>query len=502
MKKEIFLTTVLLLVITVSVSANTRLVPTEYASIQAAIDDSCDTDIVIVANGTYTGPGNQDIDFKGKAITVRSRNGPENCIIDCNSGENNEHIGFILCRGETNDSLLEGFTITNGYTWRFCGMFSCTMGGIICVNSSPTIKNCIIKNNTGAGIWCQYSSAVIENCTISNNRDILEGNGINCSDSNLIISNCEITYNECRGISGVQSSVIVKDCNIQGNMEEGINFGLCSITINDCKIRNNMESGIICSNCSAEISNCILSDNSTLTNGGGIQCRGNGIVKIDKCVINNNTSINSYGGGISCSDGITPMISNCTIVNNYARLNGGGVALHLSNASIINSILWGNTSGEQGPQIAVRHTGWPSTLNISFSDVQGGQEAVYVEPECTLNWNIGNINLDPLFADPNNGDFHLESQAGRWDPNTKSWVIDSNTSPSIDAGDWMTPIGLEPFPNGGRINMGAYGSTAEASKSYFSKPPCQTIIAGDINGDCIVNFNDFALLASHWLEER
>jgi hypothetical protein len=60
----------------------------------------------------------------------------------------------------------------------------------------------------------------------------------------------------------------------------------------------------------------------------------------------------------------------------------------------------------------------------------------------------------------------LKSEAGRWNPNTKTWVVDDVTSPCIDAGDPNIPVGDEPFPNGVRINMGAYGGTAEASKSY------------------------------------
>ena len=89
---------------------------------------------------------------------------------------------------------------------------------------------------------------------------------------------------------------------------------------------------------------------------------------------------------------------------------------------------------------------------------------------------------DPLFSrnghwDPNDtqenpyddfwidGDYHLKSQAGRWDPNSQSWVIDNITSPCIDAGDPNSPVGDEPEPNGGVVNMGAYGGTAEASKS-------------------------------------
>jgi len=65
---------------------------------------------------------------------------------------------------------------------------------------------------------------------------------------------------------------------------------------------------------------------------------------------------------------------------------------------------------------------------------------------------------------------HLRSQAGRWDPKTGAWVRDTVTSPCIDAGDPESPVGREPFPNGGIINMGAYGGTANASKSSLRVP--------------------------------
>jgi hypothetical protein len=134
------------------------------------------------------------------------------------------------------------------------------------------------------------------------------------------------------------------------------------------------------------------------------------------------------------------------------------------------------------------------------------------------------LTVDPLFSQPGywdtilrifpgtsisfldyiwvNGDYHLKSQAGRWDPNSQTWVKDDVTSPCIDASDPNSPIGYEPFPNGGIINMGAYGGTAEASKSYFGEPVCETIVAGDINGDCKVDFADFAIMVSHWLEKH
>jgi len=170
---------------------------------------------------------------------------------------------------------------------------------------------------------------------------------------------------------------------------------------------------------------------------------------------------------------------------------GGGMYNTIdSSPTVTNSILWADVPSEiEG-----------GTAFVTFRDVQVGWPGE------------GNIDADPLFADPNKGDYHLKSQAGRCESseNSKSeilnskllngeWVQDDVTSPCIDAGDPSSPIGLEPFPNGGRINTGAYGGTAEASKSYFGEPVCETIVAGDINGDCKVNFKDFAFMALHWL---
>jgi hypothetical protein len=113
-----------------------------------------------------------------------------------------------------------------------------------------------------------------------------------------------------------------------------------------------------------------------------------------------------------------------------------------------------------------------------------------------------NISVSPLFVDPEKGDYHLKSRAGRWDPATQTWIKDDVTSPCIDAGDPSSLIGQESFPNGGRVNMGAYGGTTEASKSYFGEPTCEVIVAGDINGDCRVDFIDMQIMAIHWLEDH
>jgi hypothetical protein len=143
-------------------------VPSDSSTIQGGINGAVDGDTVLVADGIYTGLGNKNVDFKGKAITVRSENGPDTTVIDCGG----EGRGFFFHRGEDEDSRVCGFTIRHGLV--------SSGGGICCANSSPVITNCIICDNEataltpgtpqGGGIWCDaYSSPVISNCVIRNN---------------------------------------------------------------------------------------------------------------------------------------------------------------------------------------------------------------------------------------------------------------------------------------------------------------------------------------------
>ncbi len=127
--------------LSIDVSSVAIHVPGDYATIQAAIDAAVEGDTVLVDDGVYTGEGNKEIDFRGKAITVRSKNGPENCVIDCeNSGR-----GFWFHSSETRDSVLRGFTIQNGRVEDDNG------GAIYCDGASPTIVGNIITDNSATG---------------------------------------------------------------------------------------------------------------------------------------------------------------------------------------------------------------------------------------------------------------------------------------------------------------------------------------------------------------
>jgi hypothetical protein len=186
------------------------------------------------------------------------------------------------------------------------------------------------------------------------------------------------------------------------------------------------------------------------------------------------------------------------------RLNPGG-----GTATVINCIIWDCSQPvtlADSSSTEIEDTG--SHITIRYCDIEGGRDGISVSgTHSTVTWGQGNIDADPQFADPDKGDLHLKSQAGRWDSNegprsSRGWTSDDVTSLCIDAGDPNSPIGHEPFPNGGFINIGAYGGTAEASKSYFGESVCETIVAGDINGDCKVDFADFQIMALHWLEQK
>ncbi|MHC4286161.1 MAG: hypothetical protein ACYSWZ_24785 [Planctomycetota bacterium] len=207
--------------------------------------------------------------------------------------------------------------------------------------------------------------------------------------------------------------------------------------------------------------------------GGAIYCEHSNPT-IRNCIISGNSTDGSNGGGIY-SDHCDLTIVNC-IFHNNSSVYGSGIYSKHSNLTVTNSILRGTTPDEIG--------GFGGTSLITYSNIQGGWPG------------LGNIDADPCFADANNGDFRLKSQTGRWNPNTQKWVQDDVTSPCIDAGNPGCPLSNEPNDvNNVRINMGAYGGTAEASKS-----PANWRSIADMTNDWVVDSNDLRVYVDYWLE--
>jgi len=459
-------------------------VPDDYPRIQEAIDASAGGDTIVVRAGTYV----ENIDFMGKGITVKSESGPDATTIDGNQA------GAVVAfdKGEGADSMLQGFTVTNG-----------SESGIYCYGSSPEIReNRVIANSWmwGGGIYCQNGDPLITDCLIRDNLATDSGGGIYCRDSAAVIDGNSIICNELTGIykegGGIacyNSSPIIARNHISGNTADyggGISCSLGSPDIyRNCITENTAQSqggGIYCAAdprikeneviknsaywsgggiylCTYHsiVHENIITENSTSTmgGGGGISCNsgsyylarnkisknmagqhGGGIycpydtdlTLLNDCIFQNSAGIhggglyteNSYstvminclvwgnnagdcGGGFYNRDRCESTIINSTICSNSASEYGGGLyTLENSYMSVINTILWNNSS-PNGPAIHIGNPKHPSTVDIAFSDVEGGQAAVFVKNGSTLNWGDGMIDADPLFVDAAGGDFHI-----------------------------------------------------------------------------------------------
>lgn len=262
---------------------------TPYPTIQDAINSTSIGDIVYVTDGTFTGVGNRNITFGGRPITVRSVNGPELSIIDCDG----QGRGFIFQDGEISTSILSGLTIQNGDTTNVGTYYDDKRGGgIRCLDSSPLIENCIITScfgkSGGGGIAIEGSavspSPVIKNCKILNNNansQYQSGGGIICKASSPQIINCEIKGNEAI-MSGVGGGILVTD--------------------NSLPI----------------ITNCIVAFNSCQSGsywGGGISIMGNTDAVVLNCTFYDNDQTNSSTGNEIYIDSSSPNFRNCIIYN-------------------------------------------------------------------------------------------------------------------------------------------------------------------------------------------
>jgi len=312
------------------------------------------------------------------------------------------------------------------------------------------------------------------------------------------------------GIQGNGTLATIRRCVITANVAGGAGGGIsrCDGLIERCVIRGNRAAGggglYLCRGL---IRGCHITGNTADGVGAGWDCR-----EFESCLIAGNRSLDqdaTLGAALLIRD-TGASITNCTIAGNYQL----AVSCVFPGAvRVRSSILRDNTFGDIYVAGGTKHAG---LADVRYSVLQSDWTQWYGI--------TGSIAADPCFADPGrwrnaadlnvvvdawhedavwvDGDYHLKSQAGRWDAGAGAWVYDDVTSVGIDFGDPLAPVGLESFPNGGRINAGAYGGTAEASRSWFGGPVCETIMAGDINGDCKVDFRDFWFVALNWLRQE
>lgn len=93
----------------------------DYPFIQEAIDAAVNGDEILLGDGVFKGVGNYEVDFKGKAIIVRSQSGwPADCVIDAEGVLGIPRCAFVFQSMEWHDSVVRDLTIINGSTAYSC----------------------------------------------------------------------------------------------------------------------------------------------------------------------------------------------------------------------------------------------------------------------------------------------------------------------------------------------------------------------------------------------
>ncbi|MBU0639674.1 MAG: hypothetical protein KKB50_12480 [Planctomycetes bacterium] len=492
-----------------------------FDAIQDGIDAAVDGDEVVVLDGTYTGVGNRDLDFGGKAITGRSASGdPSTCIIDCeNSGR-----GFYFHSGETLNTVVDSFKITNGSAGDGAGIY--------CYHSSPTFKSCAFESNSaydGAGMYnYSGSSPLLIDCTFDGNTATNYGGGIfNDNGCNPTLVDCRFSANSGIGAGGMantHSSPTLTNCTFSENLATGghaadgagmFNWE-CSPTLTNCSFSGNgadRTGGGMCTySGSPTLTNCTFSDNAATDGGGMYSDWGSSGPTLINCTFVGNSAAN-YGGGmynfvasptlVNCMfsgnaalkgggmynidyPGVVPAITNCTLSGNAAD-SGAAIFCGYSIATITNCILWGDT-----PEEIHVDSGSPV---VTYCDVQGGWSGT------------GNIDDDPLLVDPANDDYHLAASSpciDTGDPNFvaapdetdmdgeyRLWDGDSVLGARVDMGaDEFGSYRYGDLNCDGTVNGFDIDAFVAALKgpAYYDPvyPDCDLVLA-DINADGAVN---------------
>ncbi len=356
----------------------------DFPTIQAAVTAAAPGDEIVLEDGTFTGPGNRDIDFGGKDLTVRSRNGAAACTLDTQGTPAQPHRAFHLHSGESAAARIAGLTITGGYT---TGPFPQVGGAGILVewNTHPTIEDCVFEGNEsgfqgfGAGLlaW-EGCNVTIRDCIFRNNVSGWYGGGFTLRKN-------------CHGL--------VERCVIQGNYALHAGGG-ASIT------RSN-----------AILNDCVFEDNwITEADGGGLLVKAEAMPVLTRCVFSGNRA--PFGAAIGIGNFPAVTAVDCLFENNDAAFAGGGVEVGQDPSSIdLVNCTFAFNEAPSGAHVYFSTTGSGTVRNTIFGPycgnngihvygaididccvVPGGAATVFATGGLT--WGASNVDADPRFCAP------------------------------------------------------------------------------------------------------
>jgi len=394
----------------------------------------------------------------------------------------NNSSSVVTAPAVGSDTILDGLTISHGYAADDHGAGLYNDGG------SPLLRHCTFRDNLAgdgdAGVYNDKGNLRIEYCRFLRNSGQDSGALCNHQGSVVVIAS-EFTENDSEqsaaAVYNEEGDMALFACLFRGNRGadgRGAVWNSGDLRLLHCTFIENGGRGgaVTCTDGHAVIANCLFCRNTGET-AGAIYV-GSTSVRLDQCTLYANVSTDGDAGAVYCR----PAFSSSALI------------LPVGSFQARNCIFWANGARDEldGDELM---TGYAHQIG-------GDPNGATLEYCCVQGWTpdrggVGNIGVDPFFVAPDQYDFHLKSQAGHWDAVALAWVADDVTSPCIDAGDPNGPVGQEPFPNGGRVNMGVYGGTCEASKSWFGVASGPGIDAADLNGDGRVDAEDLRLAILH-----
>ncbi len=430
-----------------SASAQTTIhIPADQPTIQAGIDAAHNGDTVLVSPGTYY----ENIDFKGKAITVTSSGGSAVTTID---GQNiTSTVSFI--NGEGRSSVLSGFTVQHGQSFAI----SPTEGGGIYIDSSaPTILNNIITNNVCSGIYSSQGAPLVQGNTISYTDDAHPGcftevapllfyrdlqnvkssTLVSTAIGNTIENNNLLGTSFAAGIGVLDAAAYISDNIIRNNTSYGNDGGIAISAI----------SGASAAGPTFVIQNLIYGNSSRCGGAGlGFDFNSPAIAGPVTDFIINNTIVNNINLPAQCSTGnpaegniVTYWVTNqIAFVNNIISSNGAAPALYCFNRPQL--------SDAPGPMTIFDHNDIYSSTGNTYSSGCNGEDFSY-----------GNLSVDPGFLSPSTGDFRLQ-------PGSPALDTGNNSAWSLPKADLAGNTRINDATGKGYpiIDMGAYESAGSA----------------------------------------
>jgi hypothetical protein len=410
-----------------------------FADLQAAIDAAADGDDILVAGGTYA-----PIAVNMKEVRLRGGYGADFAATSADTPSRivGTPAGPVVTLFETGDSVVDGFVIRGGQRGISID------ADYLSTTNRPDIRNNVIEENgsaamVGGGIFAIHCNASITGNTI---RDNIGDRGA--------------------GIAAGCASIRIEDNVVENNVAHGDHGGGIYLYGEMLEVRRNVirnnEVGVI----------------ATYGWGAGLLVYGEGSVAVSEGNVFTENHAMSLGSGAFVDDG-----ASVTFVNDLFHHNdcgtAGGAALYVdgydtdvsSTARLVNvTIADHDCPASQGNAIAVEAQSRVELVNAIvwgngddfIADATSSITATYTLSAESIAGE-GNLSADPLFADPANGDYHVRSTQGRYDPSSGLFVTDGTDSPTIDAGDPTSDFAMEPGPNGLRINLGHTGNTREAS---------------------------------------